>query len=194
MPGHAVLPGLTITDTLREAAVHGVAVHAPDLAHLLPRLLLDPTAWWAVPDERGDAYKHELVVHTTRERTLKLNVWTLPDLRGGQTSRPHSHPWPFVAHILHGGYTEDRYLPDAGTVLAHRRVEHAAGEANDVGLHVYHEVTEIHEPGATLSLMVCGPGERGRWGYLDTDTGAHRAVERDLAFRARLAALNPHQP
>lgn len=40
--------------------------------------------------------------------------------------------------------------------------------------------------------MVCGPGERGAWGYLDLATGAHRGPAPDPGFPDRLRALNPH--
>ena len=66
-----------------------------------------------------------------------------------------------------------------------------AGGVNSVGREVYHEVTEVHAPGGTLSLMVCGRGERGRWGYLDLATGLHRAAAPDPGFGERLRALNP---
>jgi hypothetical protein len=86
---------------------------------------------------------------------------------GGDAPAPHSHPWDFAAHVLLGGYSEDRYTPDGDSVRADRGVEHVVGGVNSVGREVYHEVTEIHAPGATLSLMVCGRRERGRW---DTST------------------------
>lgn len=41
--------------------------------------------------------------------------------------------------------------------------------------------------------MICGPGERGQWGYWDTDTGEHIATPADPAFLDRLRALNPHK-
>ncbi|MCI2422492.1 hypothetical protein MOQ72_34200 [Saccharopolyspora sp. K220] len=72
-------------------------------------------------------------------------------------------------------------------------VEHRAGGRNDVPRSVYHEVIEIHEPGRTLSLMVCGRGERGAWGYLDTSTGLHTPTSPDPDFKAKLRQLNPHQ-
>lgn len=94
--------------------------------------------------------------------------------------------------MLLGGYSEDRYTLDrAGGVRSEHGVEHGAGGVNTVPLATYHEVTAIHDPGRTLTLMVCGPGERGRWGYLDPATGRHHAAAPDPDFGERLKALNP---
>lgn len=189
-----IAPGLVLDDELFGAAEAGVSAHAPHLAPLTWRQFAEPAGWTLVPDDCGDGYKAELVLLNTREATAKINLWFLPDLRGGQEPTPHSHPWAFDAHVLLGGYSEDRYTPDGtGMVRAERGVEHAAGGVNGVPRSVYHEVTAIHEPGRTLTLMVCGRGERGAWGYLDLATGQHRHVEPDRTFAARLRAINPHR-
>uniref|UniRef100_UPI003F492805 hypothetical protein n=1 Tax=Amycolatopsis sp. CA-096443 TaxID=3239919 RepID=UPI003F492805 len=78
-------------------------------------------------------------------------------------------------------------------VRAQLGVEHRADGRNDVPREVYHEVTEIHEPGRTLSLMVCGRGERGTWGHLNTSTGLHTPTLPNPGFKAKLRQLNPHQ-
>lgn len=187
-----IVPGLTVDSELFEAAAHGLTTHAPERAPLTWPTFIDPAGWTLVPDDCGSGYKAELVLLNTRERTLKINLWYLPDLRGGQRSQPHSHPWDFAAHVLLGGYSEDRYTPDGSRVLAQRGVEHRQGGVNDVSRRVYHEVTEIHAPGRTLTLMMCGRGQRGAWGYLDTDTGQHISVRPDPKFAGRLRALNPH--
>ncbi|MFB7630472.1 hypothetical protein ACFC0M_05915 [Streptomyces sp. NPDC056149] len=186
-----VAPELVLDDVMFNAAEAGVAAHLPGLAALTWERFTVPADWTLVPDDRGAGYKAELVLLNTPERTAKINVWFAPDLRGGEDPTPHSHPWDFVAHVLLGGYNEDRYTLDGGSVRAERGVEHVAGGANRVVREVYHEVTEIHAPGATLSLMVCGRGERGRWGYLDLATGLHQATASDPDFGARLRALNP---
>ncbi|MEU6355956.1 hypothetical protein ABZ896_42710 [Streptomyces sp. NPDC047072] len=54
-------------------------------------------------------------------------------------------------------------------------------------------MTGIHEPGRTMSLMLCGRGERGTWDYLDPDTGRRIPAAPDPSFSARLRALNPHR-
>jgi hypothetical protein len=188
-----LIPGLTITDDLFAAAEAGIATHAPDLAPLARETFTDPMRWGLVPDDRGDCYKAEFELLKTPERTLKVNLWFLPDLRGGDISKPHSHPWAFRAHVLLGGYQEDRYEPTQAGVMSDLDVGHMAGGVNDVPRHVYHEVTDIHEPGRTLTLMVCDRGVRGAWGYLDVTTGEHLPVAPDPDFGAKFAALNPHR-
>ncbi|MER5301358.1 hypothetical protein ABT039_18050 [Streptomyces lasiicapitis] len=188
-------PGLLLDDVLFGAAEAGTATHTPHLAPLTWETFTAPSGWTLVPDDCGNGYKAELVLLSIRTATVKINLWFAPDLRGDQQPAPHSHPWDFNAHVLLGGYSEDRYIPDgAGAVRADHGVEHCRGGINTVPREIYHEVTDIHEPGRTLTLMVCGPGERGRWGYLDTTTGQHRAPGPDPGFSARLKAINPHHP
>lgn len=188
-----ILPGLDLDDAMFERTAQAVADHAPHLEPLLWERFADPAGWTFVPDDDGRAYKAELVLLDTIPAALKANLWFLPDRRGGTAPAPHSHPWAFYSHVLMGGYREDRYRRTAdGAVVAELDVDHLAPTVNSVGLNTYHEVTEIHEPGRTLTLMVCGAGQRGRWGYLDVATGEHRRVQPDPHFTARLAALNPH--
>lgn len=189
-----IAPGLVLDDALYSAAAAGIAAHAPGIAPLTWDRFTAPTDWTLVPDDSGAGYKAELGLLNAREATVKVNLWFTPDLRGGQEPAPHSHPWHFRAYVLLGGYSEDRYTPDGSTVRANRGVEHGAGGVNDVPRSVYHEVTEIHDPGRTLTLMVCGHGERGRWGYLDLATGQHRTAVPDPDFGARVRAINPHRP
>ncbi|MFE7135431.1 hypothetical protein ACFVIM_31685 [Streptomyces sp. NPDC057638] len=188
-----IAPGLVLDDEQFGAAEAGVAARAPGLGALTWERFTTPRDWTLVPDECGRGYKAEFVLFSTRAATAKVNVWFAPDLRRGREPfpHPHSHPWAFDAHVLLGGYDEDRYTPDGGAIRAERGVEHRAGGLNRVPLEVYHEVTAVHEPGRTLTLMVCGPGERGRWGYLDLATGQHRGAAPDPGFTERLKALNP---
>ncbi len=73
-------------------------------------------------------------------------------------------------------------------------MEHVQGATSTVDRRLYHEVTALlAPPGRTMTLMACGPGERGAWGYLGLGTGRHVSPEADAAFPARLKALNPHQ-
>ncbi|NKQ55602.1 hypothetical protein HFP15_22215 [Amycolatopsis sp. K13G38] len=188
-----IAPDLTLDEAMFEAAAEGFATDVPDLAPLTWERFTHAPDWTLVPNDCGDAYKAELVLRNTRDSTLKLNIWNLPDLRGGEVSQPHSHPWHFTAHVLLGGYNEDRYSPENGTIHRERGVEHTAGCVNDVPKAVYHEVTAIHDPGRTVSLMVCGQGARGDWGYLDLATGEREPVRPDPDFAAKLRALNPHQ-
>ncbi|MFH8405295.1 hypothetical protein ACH4FX_11045 [Streptomyces sp. NPDC018019] len=190
-----IIPGFTVDEAMHEAAAAALAAHAPQLGLGLSwERFTAPASWWLVPDEAGDACKAELVLREDAEATAKINLWLLPDRRA-QDGRPtpHSHPWSFRSWILMGGYDEDRYELTDGQVRADLAVAHRRGTVNDVGGALYHEVTDIHEPGRTLTLMVCGPGVRGRWGYLDTDTGRHIPSVPDTGFADRLRALNPHR-
>jgi hypothetical protein len=188
-----IVTGLILDDEMYQAAAAGIAEHVPDLAPLTWSRFTTPTLWTLVPDDEGAGYKAELTLLADPDRTVKVNLWYLPDLRGGQTPTPHSHPWSFRAHVLLGGYSEDRYVPThGGLIAALLGAQHQAGGTNRVPLTAYHEVTAIHEPGRTLSLMVCGPRHPQGWGYLDVRTGTHRPAPADPTFSARLAALNPH--
>lgn len=66
-----------------------------------------------------------------------------------------------------------------------------AGGSNELPLNVFDDVTRIHAPGATLTLMLCGAGRQEAWGYLDPETGRTYDNEPDPGFRDRLLALNP---
>lgn len=186
-----ITQGLSVTVADYELVAAGLAQHLPEET-LTWEEFTDPARWWRVPDGTGDVYKNELVLAETAGRTVKVNWWGLPDRRGGAKPQPHNHPWPFRAHILAGGYTEDRYTADGGQVHTETAVEHRAGAVNTVPLAVFHEVTGIHDGGA-VSLMVCERGERGTWGYLDLDTGQVLRPETDPGFTGRLRALNPHR-
>jgi hypothetical protein len=74
------------------------------------------------------------------------------------------------------------------------------GTVNRIIARDYHEVTELADPGRTVSVMICGrwlcdDADRGVWGHLDLDTGEHVPVQRDQVaqarFEARLDWLNP---
>ncbi|MFT2014575.1 hypothetical protein ACMA1D_01820 [Streptomyces sp. 796.1] len=186
-----IAPGLVLTEAQYELAAAGLTEHAPDLALSWERFTA-PADWWLVPDKDGRLAKAELVLVEGAERTVKINLWHLPDLRSGRPM-PHSHPWSFRSHILAGGYAEDRYAATGGVVTATRH-DHLADSANSVDRAVYHEVAALHAPpGETMTLMLCGPGTRGIWGYLDPDTGRHSPPSADPGFGARLRALNPHR-
>ncbi|MEJ8652790.1 hypothetical protein WKI65_33190 [Streptomyces sp. MS1.AVA.3] len=188
-----VVPGLTVTSEMFEAASAGVGNQIEELAPLTWERFIDPSGWTLIPDDRGDAYKAELVLRRTAESTVKINLWRLPDRRGGDQAHPHDHPWAFRSHVLLGGYEEDRYIPQGGQVVPNLGFSHASGTVNELPLAVYHDVTEVHEPDRTLTLMVCAAGTTGQWGYLDTDTGEHVATSPDPHFINRLRALNPHK-
>ncbi|MER7212433.1 hypothetical protein ABT340_35720 [Streptosporangium sp. NPDC000239] len=191
-----VAPGLTLDEALFEAAAEGVAAHAPELGALSWEQFTAPSGWTLVPDEEtGRAYKAELTLQEHPHLLRRINVWFEADLRGNAAPRPHSHPWPFTAHVLLGGYDEERYVRK-GYEIIQGAASHRAGRANVLHRELFHEVTEIHEPGRTLTLMVAdAPGVRGGWGYLSPDTGAYIAAPPPSeAFLAALRELNPHRP
>ncbi|MEU7162228.1 hypothetical protein AB0A98_38305 [Streptomyces chrestomyceticus] len=189
-----IIPGLVVDEAMLEAAAAALPAHAPELGPLSWECFTAPANWWMVPDEAGDACKAELVLREDTEATVKVNLWLLPDRRAADgRPAPHSHPWDFRSWILLGGYDEDRYELSDGHVRADLAVAHRSGTVNEIDRALYHEVTGIHEPGRTLSLMVCGPGVRGSWGYLDPDTGRCVPSAPDPGFTDRLRALNPHR-
>lgn len=179
-----IIPGLRLDSQDYELAAAALAQYAPDLAPLTWAQFTAPEKWALIPDPTGAAYKAERVVQRTMARTLKFNLWFRPDLRAGETPRPHSHPWDtFTSHILRGGYEEIVYTP----------ASHTAGDSNRIARDDYHEVTAIHAPGKTLTLMVCGLWSPG-WGYLDPASGAYASHNPgdDPEFEARFRTLNPH--
>ncbi len=191
-----VLPGLVLDEELYEAAADGVREHVPRLwlpQGLTWEVFTFAYLWTLVPDETGQPYKAEFGLTEGPNGTVKINVWFRPDRRPKEQSKPHSHPWNFESLVKLGGYSEYRIQPDTAGNLHEVEAEYRAGGRNGVGREVYHEVTDIDRPGRTVTVMRCGPGKRGDWGYFDRDTGLHVPTGPDPTFAARLAALNPHR-
>jgi len=139
-----------------------------------------------IPDGKGGAYKTELALFRSPERTEKIIWWHSSDPR----AEPHNHPWPFVSTILYGGYTEDRWWKENGVWRESSR-QYRAGEKNDVASDVFHNVREVL-PG-TVTHLVCGAASEGNlWGYISTDTKEYVDAERDPAFVDALRAINPY--
>lgn len=191
-----VADGLQLDDEMYERAVAALREHAPDLAPALTwERFTQRESWCLVPDaQRPDEpfYKAALVVldQAPWTRTVKVNVWRAPDLRKDGAPMPHSHPWPFNAYVLMGGYEEDRYDVSGGHVEMTGR-QHGAGDTNAIPLDLFHEVTIVLVPGRTLTLMVCVKSRR-EWGYLDPDTGEYTRNTPDPQFMALLRDRNPH--
>lgn len=189
-----ITPQFAVTEEIFEAAAAGIAAHAPDVGSLKWERFAAPGGWLLIPDDQGELSKAEMSLLVTAERTVRLNVWVRPDLRGGQKPMPHNHPWSsFTGHVLLGGYDEDRYAQDNGGVRSDLGVRHNSPAANTIDHETYHEVTAVHEPGRTVSLMVCGPGRRGDWGYLNIDTGQVGREQPVHGFDRMLNALNPQR-
>jgi hypothetical protein len=185
-----IAPGLTLTTDLYAAAEAGVAEHAPDLGPLHWDGFFSQQ-WTLIPDEiTGEPYKAQLILTKSRSRTAILNLWLAPDLRGGDLSKPHNHPWDFHSATLSGLIVEDRVVRVAGELVHTSGVEHRVGDINRVGRETFHEVVDV-DPGLTMTLMMCGPG-MSDWGYLDGDGAFTKAVVPE-GFMARLREINPHQ-
>lgn len=208
----AVTPELVLDDETFEMALAELKVCAPHaVANFTWERFTARTSWALIPDvENTDNpwYKAEMQIAILDDytQTLKLNVWRAPDLRRTGEPTPHNHPWPFVGRVLRGGYVETRYMPsqpnrllvnpseswDLGTVVVEKDVEHAAGTKNVIDLATFHEVTEILDPGRTVSLMDCDLGRKNGWGYIDPDTGIYTPTTLDPKFLELFMDRNPH--
>jgi len=184
-----VEPELIVNDAQFGQLEAALPLYAPDLAVTWEEFI-NPKKWMLVPDPECVGYKAEFVLLRADDRTVKLNIWFAPDLRDGESPKPHSHPCDFSAYVLAGGYSEERYELGSADSL---RINHQAGEMNHIPLTTYHEVTEVDAPGETLSLMVCGPGVQGDWGYIDLHTGQKLPQIKDPDFMARAKQLNPRK-
>lgn len=187
-----ILPEVNIDDDLYDAATAGVATYLPQVEPLTWEQFTNPLNWQLIPDSRGELSKAEYIGF---RKHGKVNIWFRPDLRGGEKPAPHNHPWEvFTGYVLtEHGYGEDRYWrAPGGGAHAHRNVQHEGPAANVLSWDMYHEVTDVHEPGKTISLMVLGQRLPGSWGYLDLDTGEHRRYQPVTNFDAICTALNKH--
>lgn len=210
-----VAPHLVLDEEMYGLVIEALGRYAPgEIEALTWERFIRREDWVLVPDvehPEGDWFKAERKIKhgAPYKQTVKLNVWRTADVKRSGAPSPHSHPWPFVGHVLMGGYEEDRYevanyrqlLEDpksscnVGTIRLNRGVTHAAGEHNKLELKTFHEVTKVLEPGRTLSLMDCELGRKEGWGYLDPDTGLYTPNKQspiDARFGPMKRRLNPH--
>jgi len=210
-----VAPGLTLDEEMYETAKAAVGRYVPDkLAEFTWERFVARESWRLIPDlehPEEPFFKAEMIIkqEPPYTQTIKLNVWRSADLRRDGTPMPHSHPWPFVGHVLMGAYVEDRYevsLPNRLLVDPHSQwnlgsvnlvsgVIHHAGLRNHMELDTFHEVVEVLEPGRTMSLMDCDLGRKDGWGYLDPDTGLYVPSKQSPispGFKALMLERNPH--
>lgn len=184
-----IAPGLTLDSGLYDAAAAGITDHLPDLGPLQWEDFVS-RQWTLVPDElTGEPYKAELTLSKTSGWTVKCNLWMAPDRRGGETPKPHNHPWDFHSVTLNGRLVEDRVEIVDGELVYVAGVEHRVGDVNRIGRSTFHEIVDL-EP-RTLTLMMCGPG-MNHWGYLDAE-GNYTKAATPAGFLTRLRELNPHQ-
>jgi hypothetical protein len=140
-----------------------------------------------IPDGKGGAYKTELALFRSQERTEKILWWHADDPR----PEPHNHPWDFVSDILSGGYSERRYWLDENGELQSATMTYRAGEQNIVPANVFHVVYDV-QPN-TVTYLTCGKASDGNlWGYLDLSTKTYADAERDPNFLTFLQEINPH--
>lgn len=214
-----VAEGLVLDEELYGLALEGLQSYVPELVgDFTYERFVDPGKWARIPDvENPDVpfYKAETILMSGEPylQTVKLNYWVGADLRRDGAPMPHNHPWPFTGHVLSGGYIEDRYRVrrnevqilqdpfskwDIATMDLTEGVAHVAGTNNDIPLQTFHEVTEILEPGRTLSLMDCDLGRKEGWGHLeDNGRGGFVYVPNkqgvvDKRFKDLFFDRNPH--
>lgn len=214
-----VAPSLVLDDEMYELARIGLGEHAPEQVETFTwERFVARESWVLVPDvEHPDEpfYKAEFVIKQGAPylQTVKLNIWRSPDLRMDGAPMPHNHPWPFVGNVLLGGYREDRYEVESnrnkvlvdpfqkwnvGGTSVTQGVLHQAGDSNEIPLTTFHEVTEILDPGRTVSLMNCDLGRKDGWGHLETNGKSelvyvpNKVGEMDARFKPLLLDRNPH--
>ena len=143
-----------------------------------------------IPDGKGGAYKTELAVERSPEKTVKILWWHADDPR----PEPHNHPWPFKSEILSGGYSETRYWVEDGKVMVEEKT-YRAGDINDMPVNVFHVVHDVQPK--TVTRLTCGAAAlNNEWGYIDKETGAYTSARdpqfADNQFIDKLREINPH--
>lgn len=139
-----------------------------------------------IPDGNGKAYKTELAVMRSPERTEKIIWWHLDDPR----PEPHNHPWDFESTILSGGYSEKRWWIEDG-ILKTEDCTYRAGDKNIVPSNVYHVVYDV-QPG-TVTYLICGVASpNNTWGYLNLETLQYEEATKDPNFWKLMCQINPH--
>lgn len=127
-----------------------------------------------IPDlvDRSTTYLTRWRVVETPWFGVYLHAIRLPD----RDPHPHDHPWPFVAMMLRGGYTEEYFdgLPAALEAQASgggqvRRWR--AGSIRFVPTTAFHSITGL-DRAPTLTLMLVGR-RRHEWGYATPSGWVH---------------------
>lgn len=139
-----------------------------------------------IPDGKGGAYKTELALFRSQERTEKIIWWHSDDPR----PEPHNHPWRFESTIINGGYSEKRWWLEDG-ILRDEIRHYKKGDINVVEADVFHVVYDILPQ--TVTHLICGEAsENNIWGYLDLETFQYFDAVRDPNFVNLIRAINPH--
>jgi hypothetical protein len=184
-----VLPDFELTSAMFEA-VHAklieIGAPMPEGGFTFERFI-EARRWKRIPHalRRNTHFKVEqtFLGGAPYKRTIKLNVWYDRDIRVKGEAWPHNHPWwPVKAYPVLNGYEQDGYtllnteLDDFGmqsfsmdNLRIQRGMQVRAGGVNVMEHNFFHEVTEVHKPGLTVSIMDCGPSVKNAWGYLDLE-------------------------
>jgi hypothetical protein len=140
-----------------------------------------------IPNGNGGAYKTELALFRSQERTEKIIWWHTDDPR----QEPHNHPWRFESTILSGGYSENRWWFDENGALQQSSRTYRKGDVNTVEANVFHVVFDV-EP-KTVTHLICGnASENNIWGYLSLEDFTYFDAERNPDFVDLIRAINPH--
>lgn len=140
-----------------------------------------------IPDGKGGAYKTELALFRSKERTEKIIWWHSDDPR----PEPHNHPWPFESTILSGGYSEKRYWYDEYGNLQQEIKHYRQGDVNSVAANVFHVVYDILPK--TVTHLICGEASVNNvWGYLDLEDFQYVEARPEALFLNQMRAINPH--
>lgn len=120
------------------------------------------------PAEGGDTYMVRYILAGTPWGDVKVHHILRPD----QARDLHDHPWPFLAVILRGGYTEQRpwLRPDGQPMARHYRtgeglllkIRRRPGHAYFARSTYTHRIDELH--GDCWSLVLSGRRCRA-WGF-----------------------------
>lgn len=140
-----------------------------------------------IPDETGGAYKTELVISRSKNKTEKILWWHGDDPR----PTPHNHPWDFTSQILSGGYTEHKFWITKGGKLKQQTKTYKEGDLNIVKKNQYHVVVDVLPN--TVTRLTCGKATEGnKWGYFDVDEMEYYDAEKDPKFIEEIQKINPH--
>jgi hypothetical protein len=103
--------------------------------------------------------------------SASFNEFSAPD-----TGDPHDHPFDFITHILHGGYTERTYTIDHQGKVITNDIERKPGTSHYVKATDIHQIIHLHT-GHCVTLMIPQSGHvRATCFYRFIDGLAYRRV------------------
>jgi hypothetical protein len=103
--------------------------------------------------------------------SASFNEFSAPD-----TGDPHDHPFDFITHILHGGYTERTYTIDHQGKVIINDIERKPGTSHYVKATDIHQIIDL-TAGHCITLMIPQSGHvRATCFYRFIDGNAYRRV------------------